>query len=304
MDDQLRAQKLSLLPLDQCGRPGMGVFSSSQTPVSNFYGTGDESPLRNSKYLRPAQLLLEEMVSLAGKAPDSGGRERHIKRLSRHGKKGSLLLRSLLRAEFKNNSKIMELISLLEEVETKFEKYYHEMEEMVCSFEAMAGVGAGNSYTALALQAMAKHFCNLREAILSQIKNTMGEVSSQAEMARDLRKGEDKSHEMFLQQLGIIQSSRQAWRPIRGLPETSVAILRTWLFEHFLNPYPSDSEKLMLASQTGLTKNQVSNWFINVRVRLWKPMIEEMYRDEFADTSAESNGQEAAASIITNSAEE
>lgn len=24
---------------------------------------------------------------------------------------------------------------------------------------------------------------------------------------------------------------------------------------------------------------QVSNWFINARVRLWKPMIEEMYRE-------------------------
>ena len=26
---------------------------------------------------------------------------------------------------------------------------------------------------------------------------------------------------------------------------------------------------------------QVSNWFINARVRLWKPMVEEMYKEEF-----------------------
>ncbi|EPS66848.1 hypothetical protein M569_07928, partial [Genlisea aurea] len=44
--------------------------------------------------------------------------------------------------------------------------------------------------------------------------------------------------------------------------------------------YPSDADKHLLARQTGLSKNQVSNWFINARVRLWKPMIEEMYQQE------------------------
>lgn len=28
---------------------------------------------------------------------------------------------------------------------------------------------------------------------------------------------------------------------------------------------------------------KISNWFINARVRLWKPMIEEMYKEEFED---------------------
>lgn len=32
--------------------------------------------------------------------------------------------------------------------------------------------------------------------------------------------------------------------------------------------------------------SQVSNWFINARVRLWKPMIEEMYKEEFAESSS------------------
>ena len=48
---------------------------------------------------------------------------------------------------------------------------------------------------------------------------------------------ECRQKRMSLQQLGILHSQRQAaWRPIRGLPETSVAVLRTWLFEHFLHP--------------------------------------------------------------------
>jgi hypothetical protein len=80
---------------------------------------------------------------------------------------------------------------------------------------------------------------------------------------------------------------RPAWRPQRGLPENSVSILRAWLFEHFLHPYPKESEKIMLAKQTGLSKNQVANWFINARVRLWKPMIEEMYKEEFGGDSSE-----------------
>ncbi|AQL03906.1 Homeobox protein ATH1 [Zea mays] len=65
----------------------------------------------------------------------------------------------------------------------------------------------------------------------------------------------------------------------RGLPEKSVAVLKAWMFENFLRPYPRDKEKEMLAARSGLSRSQVSNWFINARVRLWKPMIEEMYED-------------------------
>ncbi|MCL7025363.1 hypothetical protein MKW94_013306 [Papaver nudicaule] len=56
-------------------------------------------------------------------------------------------------------------------------------------------------------------------------------------------------------------------RPQRGLPQRAVVVLRTWLFEHFLHPYPTDMDKQTL----------VSNWFINARVRLWKPMVEEVH---------------------------
>ncbi|KAI3677474.1 hypothetical protein L6452_36737 [Arctium lappa] len=41
--------------------------------------------------------------------------------------------------------------------------------------------------------------------------------------------------------------------------------------------YPTDTDKQILAKQTGLSRNQVSNWFINARVRLWKPMVEEVH---------------------------
>lgn len=36
---------------------------------------------------------------------------------------------------------------------------------------------------------------------------------------------------------------------------------------------------------------QVSNWFINARVRLWKPMVEEMYMEETKDSEMQTSAQ-------------
>ncbi|KAE9458622.1 hypothetical protein C3L33_09487, partial [Rhododendron williamsianum] len=235
-------------------------FASSSASLNQScsaapYGT--EFFVGNSKYLKPAQFLLEEIANVGGKA-----------------------------------------------VERRYEQYYHQLEEVVSSFEMIAGAGAGKSYTALALQAMSRHFCSLRDAITSQIIAAKGKLCQDSPKINtgfsqlSLFDKEARQNRLSLQQLGMVQGQRQAWRPIRGLPETSVTILRSWLFEHFLHPYPNDSEKLMLASQTGLTKNQVSNWFINARVRLWKPMIEDMYKEEFADNdSADSDPMLASSSL-------
>ena len=128
------------------------------------------------------------------------------------------------------------------QVEGRCEKYYHQMEEVVSSFEMIAGLGAAKCYTALALQAMSRHFCSLRDAILSHINaekrklfQDLPKISSGLSQL-SLFDRDSRQSRMSLQQLGVIQSQRQVWRPIRGLPETSVAILRSWLFEHFLHP--------------------------------------------------------------------
>ncbi|CAL9203622.1 unnamed protein product [Musa hybrid cultivar] len=57
-------------------------------------------------------------------------------------------------------------------------------------------------------------------------------------------------------------SSFDEVRPQSGLPDSSVSILCAWLFEHFLDPYPIDSEKLMLAKQTGLTRTSLGSFLI------------------------------------------
>ncbi|KAE8712656.1 BEL1-like homeodomain protein 11 [Hibiscus syriacus] len=287
------------------------VSTSLHRPLATTYGSESfATAIENSRYLKPTESLLDEVVNIGGKNVD----ENFFRKLYKGARGESSRISSELKAEFccieiqlpehELRVGLAKLIGLLEEVELRYEKYYQQMEEVVSSFESIAGLGAEKSYTALALQAMSRHFGNLRDAIVSQINvtrrkflhdlpRTNAGLSQHSLFDRDSRQNRQS-----LQQLGIITSQRQAWRPIIGLPETSVAILRSWLFEHFLHPYPTDSEKLMLASQTGLTKNQISNWFTNARVRLWKPMIEEMYREEIADSSQDSDSSFANSSIV------
>lgn len=56
-----------------------------------------------------------------------------------------------------------------------------------------------------------------------------------------------------------------------NLPKATTALLRAWLYDHTNHPYPSEDEKTSLAEQTGLTLNQISNWFINARRRILQP---------------------------------
>lgn len=43
--------------------------------------------------------------------------------------------------------------------------------------------------------------------------------------------------------------------------------LRNWYASHFDHPYPSEEEKIALSKESGLTKSQVVNWFLNARRR-------------------------------------
>ncbi|KAH0457228.1 hypothetical protein IEQ34_015135 [Dendrobium chrysotoxum] len=76
---------------------------------------------------------------------------------------------------------------------------------------------------------------------------------------------------------GFEESAPNVMLTSRAAAMASVSIPRTWLFKNFLHQYLNDVDKHILARQTGLSRSQVYNWFINAKVRLWKPMIEEMF---------------------------
>ena len=50
----------------------------------------------------------------------------------------------------------------------------------------------------------------------------------------------------------------------------TTSTLKSWLYEHRKNPYPTKGEKIMLAIITKMTLTQVSTWFANARRRLKK----------------------------------
>ncbi|PUZ37599.1 hypothetical protein GQ55_9G131900 [Panicum hallii var. hallii] len=254
------------------------------------------SVLRGSRYLRPAQELLGEVVRMADLAAGAGDEEAAADKQERLEAGGH---RAVRRAAKNDGDGIQaKLLALLSELESRQERYFGELGRVASSFEPALGDGAASAYTSLMAQAMARHFGNLRRAILRRLR-----LHAAAAAKRSPRAGEEGEHgdgdddeeevteEMVDRvarrtKLAAVARAEQAWRPIRGLPEGSVAVLRAWLFDHFLHPYPDDGEKLRLAVTTGLSRSQISNWFINARVRLWKPMIEEMYNDEFSEGSA------------------
>lgn len=276
------------------------------------YGlTNLTSNISNSKYLKAAQNLLDEVVNVqkalkqktsksqsfntSTGCKDNDGASKSDGCPSNPQEStvnSSSELSPSERQDLQN--KVTKLLAMLDEVDRRYKQYYHQMQIIVSSFDAIAGAGAAKPYTALALQTISRHFRCLRDAISGQIQSTrkiLGEQESSSTKGCGISRlryiDQHLRQQRAMQQLGMMQP--HAWRPQRGLPETSVSVLRAWLFEHFLHPYPNDSEKLMLARQTGLTRSQVSNWFINARVRLWKPMVEEMYKEEFGETEMDSN---------------
>ncbi|WCJ29580.1 homeobox gene 1 [Euphorbia peplus] len=172
-------------------------------------------------------------------------------------------------------AKKAQLLTLLQVVDDQYSQCLDEIHTVVSAFHAATELDP-QMHTRFVLQTISVLYKSLRERISNQIL-TMG---ARAEM-RDSEEGSQETCD-FQKQWTLHQLKKrdhQLWKPQRGLPERSVSVLRAWMFEHFLHPYPRDAEKHLLAVKSGLTRSQVSNWFINARVRLWKPLIEEMYAE-------------------------
>ncbi|KAL4280061.1 hypothetical protein GQ457_03G043700 [Hibiscus cannabinus] len=294
--------------IQEAGATSSNYVHRQTIPLGPF--TGYSTILKNSRFLKPAQDLFDEFFHFTNSKPftvcdTSDGLSGYISALgsvdapnavdleagtSKGNNSGSssstfYSFNESCRPEYQQ--KKAKLVHMLEEVCRRYKLYHQQMQMVVSSFESVAGLGAATPYFSLALKTVAKNFRCLRNAILDQIRHiarALGEDLLSPTTGTSSSKGDiNMSRLKYVGQksggvnLGFLESQQHGWRPQRGLPERAVAILRAWLFEHFLHPYPTDTDKHMLTIQTGLSRNQVSNWFINARVRVWKPMVEEIH---------------------------
>ncbi|KAI4380873.1 hypothetical protein MLD38_007012 [Melastoma candidum] len=202
-----------------------------------------------------------------------------------------------------------QLLGLLQMVDDRYNQCLDEIHTVISAFHAATELDP-KVHACFALRTISILYKNIRERISGYIL-AMGEDFGQGTPKERSEKSFEAS---FIQRQWTLQQLKRKdhhlWRPQRGLPEKSVSVLRAWMFQNFLHPYPKDAEKHLLALKSGLSRSQVSNWFINARVRLWKPMIEEMYsemngragrwREDMADGNNPSPGSLSGQSFIVN----
>lgn len=239
------------------------ITTTTSIPLGPF--TGYSLILKRSRFLKPAQILLDELCDVSkGIYVDDGVDDSSNLMMDPPQAYGNV-------GDEQFGKKKSRLISMLHEVYHKYKQYHEQLQMVVTSFESVAGLGNAAPFANIAIKTMSKHFKCLKDTIIDQLQFTTNKSSHQINCERGNVGISGKG--IYCQR----QETQPVWRPQRGLPERAVTVLRAWLFEHFLHPYPTDTDKVMLAKQTGLSRNQVSNWFINARVRLWKPMVEEIH---------------------------
>ncbi|KAJ8551001.1 hypothetical protein K7X08_000371 [Anisodus acutangulus] len=276
---------LSLSSLHHTSSTNNDLSSKSTTttscvPLGPF--TGYSLILNRSKFLKPAQILLEEFCDM-GKGINYGDDDSNLMMYPP---------RAYSNGDEQYGKKKSRLISMLDEVYQKYKQYHQQLQIVVASFESIAGLGNAAPFANIALKTMSKHFKCLKDAITDQLQFTTSRSSHHGQINCERS---DTIPRVGISGKGLYcqrQETQPVWRPQRGLPERAVTVLRAWLFDHFLHPYPTDTDKVMLAKQTGLSRNQVSNWFINARVRLWKPMVEEIHMLETTEAHNKSSQRE------------
>ncbi|XWS24416.1 hypothetical protein CRYUN_Cryun28dG0099900 [Craigia yunnanensis] len=234
-DESRKSKELKTSDDMQCGFPGGNNDAFETYALSNPQGSishkqmhsdiyqfepGFASTILNSKYLRVAQELLDEVINVrkALKQPDLDKNVSSQPKLSNgmsskpseSVNNSSSEISPAERQDLQN--KKTKLLSMLDEVDRRYRQYYHQMKIVVSSFDMVAGCGAAKPYTALALQTISRHLCCLHDAISGQIHLTQRSLVEQDNSSNNqggaiprLRYvGHQLRQQRALQQLGVM----------------------------------------------------------------------------------------------------
>jgi hypothetical protein len=71
-----------------------------------------------------------------------------------------------------------------------------------------------------------------------------------------------------------------------SLPSTVVDHLKAWIMspEHINHPYPTEKEKAEILADTGIDLKRLNNWFVNNRIRYWKPKMDAIQKKQEQST--------------------
>ncbi|XP_073108947.1 homeobox protein ATH1 isoform X2 [Elaeis guineensis] len=236
--------------------------------------------LLGSRYLKIAQQVLAEVASCA-KLDDLlggiGGEARMSFSSSCSSERGIMSVGSdeftLCSGETKYQSHIdpqqrletdkekSQLLVMLQMIDCRYNQWLDQIQNVISAFNKATESVTPQLHACFALRTISVIYKNLRERITSMILLTGQQQSSEC------TKEQEKTFEASLIQKQWasqqMRKDQQSWRPQRGLPEKSVSVLRAWMFQNFLHPYPKDNEKRLLALKSGLTRSQVER-FLNL----------------------------------------
>lgn len=141
-------------------------------------------------------------------------------------------------------------------VSRSFKHYNQQIQMAISSFKSVGGLSAAMPFLKSSMKSITKHFRFLRGVISDQLL-TVSKNLSEVEV-RSVDHFESSSGMKFLDQAllrrnteessvlgGFVENqtrncnsshNQATWKPQRGLPERAVAVLRAWLFDHFLHP--------------------------------------------------------------------
>ncbi|KAL3945797.1 MAG: hypothetical protein SGBAC_000069 [Bacillariaceae sp.] len=86
-----------------------------------------------------------------------------------------------------------------------------------------------------------------------------------------------------------------------SLPAYVVDYLKAWLMspEHINHPYPTEQEKAQMVADTGIELKRLNNWFVNNRIRYWKPRMEALQKQKQDEGEVGSSGNNAKKASFT-----